>query len=189
MANIMRIRVAVTGSAVVGPSVSTFFWDAAFTGGPAAIRAFYDAVKSVLPTSTTWTVASSGDILDSASGALIGTWAEAAGAAVTGTDGTGWIDGVGIRVKWLTSGVRNNRRVVGATFLVPSGKGGFSGNGQPDGTTQATVQSAAAALVTASAGHMRIWGRPHEGASDGVSSVVTAASASGEVSWLRSRRT
>lgn len=90
---------------------------------------------------------------------------------------------------WLTSGVRGGRRVVGSTFLVPCGKGALSSNGQPDGTTQSTIQTAAAALVTTSAGHMRVWGRPHKGASDGVSSVVTAALASGQLSWLRSRRT
>lgn len=189
MANIMRIRVQLTGSAVVGPSVSTFFWDASVTGGPAALRTFYNANVSRLPTTVTYTVDSAGDILDSANGDLVGTWSEAAGAAVTGTDGSGPIDGVGARIRWLTAGTFHGRRVVGSTFMVPLGRGAMSSNGQPDGTTQSGFQTAAAALVTTAAGAMKIWSRPSPGGSDGIISAVTAAQASPEVSWLRSRRT
>lgn len=189
MVALQRMRVQITGSAVVGPSVSTFYFTVGATGTCAAVRAMYLALQPQLPTTTTFTVQSSGDTIEPSNGTLVGTWSETPVAAVTGTDGTGPIDGVGARVKWVTNGIHFGRRVRGATFFVPLGRGAMSANGQPDGTTQAAFQTAASNFVTAVNPNFVIWGRPHKGGSDGLAFIVTSALASPEVSWLRSRRT
>jgi len=189
MATIERLRVLWTGAPITGPAVSTFFFTSGSSGMTTALRSFFVSIASVLPTSVQVQVTAAGDTLNDTNGALAGVWTDTTVSSVSGTDGTGPIDGVGARVKWLTSGVFGGRRVIGSTFLVPLGRGAMTSNGQPDGTTQSTIQAAANALVTATAGHFVIWSRPHSGGSDGISSPVLAAQASGEVSWLRSRRT
>lgn len=183
----MRIRAQWTGTGLIGPSVSTFYWDSSVTGGPAAIRAFFNSCATQIPNTVTITVDSTGDILTDTTGALVGTWTESAGAAVTGSDNNSFVLGLGIRVVWNTAGIHNGRRVRGSTFLVPVGRDIWDAQGTPDSGHLATVSSAAAALVSAGSGDFKIWSRP-TGGSGGQSHGVTGSSVPDAVSWLRSRR-
>lgn len=188
MSSISRIRVVLSGSAVVGPSVATFYATPIDATTLAAIRAFYAAIASAMPTGLNVQVPNTGDQIESTDGTLIGSWtAGAVPAVVTGT-GTGqWADGVGARVQWGTGGIHHGRRVKGSTFLVPLVSAAFEGGGGLVAATRNQLQAAAAALVTAT-GNMVIWSKP--GAlNDGQESVVTSAFVPDAVSWLRSRRT
>lgn len=183
----MRVRWA--GGPITGPAISTLYFSAGSSGMTTALRSFFVSIASLLPTQVSVQIDAAGDQLNDTNGHLAGVWTDTTVSSVAGTDGSGWIDGVGGRVRWVTGGVFGGRRVVGSTFIVPMGRGSYTVNGQPDGSTATTLQAAANAFVTASAGHFLIWSRPHDGGSDGISSLVVAANASTDVSWLRSRRT
>lgn len=198
MTNLMRIRAQWAGTGVTGPSVSTFYWDAAVTGGPAAVRAFFDAVKGQLPNTLTITVDSTGDIILDTDGSLIGSWTESAGSPVAGTDNNAFVNGTGLRISWQTAGIYRGRRVKGSTFLVPVGRDLYNAQGIIDAGHLATVQTAADALVAAGGGDFKVYSRevqadpthvPPIVHTDGTASGVTGAVAHNAVSWLRSRRT
>lgn len=174
---------------MVGPAVSTFYWDAGVTGGPALIRQFFEDGAGHLPTVVSIQVDGSGDILTDTTGNLSGTWSEATPAIVNGANGNDPIDGVGFRVRWNTSGIHNGRRVKGTTFIVPLPRTSFDSAGIPGTLAQAAWQTAADDLVTAADGAMLIWSRPSPGGSDGETSPVTSATVPRATSWLRTRRT
>lgn len=188
MATLSRIRVNLSGVAVVGPSVSTFYSEGSVSTAVSALRSFYDAIKSALPVGLTIQVSNSGDDIDDAAGNLIGTWSSTpAPALVTGTGSGQWADGVGARVVWNTNGIHGGRRVRGATFLVPLVSAAFEGGGGLVGATQTVLQNAATNLLTA-APTLVIWSRPG-GGTVGESSPIVSATVPDKVSWLRSRRT
>lgn len=188
MANIARYRVNWTGAAVVGPSVSTFYTDEAATGFLAALHNFYNSIKASFPDQLTWTFESSGDLLDVATGAITGSWNDSSQTPITGNIATGWAEGVGMRVKWRSSGIVNGRRSVGSTFLVPLGKANFDNSGALADAVVDLVQTAADTLVTNVGADMRVWHRPVNGAGGSAAPVISAV-VPDAVSWLRSRRT
>lgn len=188
MATLSRIRVALTGSAVVGPSVSTFYAEGSVSTAVSALRSFYDSIKTALPTGLNVQVANSGDDIDDAAGTLIGTWSSSpAPALVTGTGSGQWAEGVGARVVWNTSGIYRGRRVRGSTFIVPLVSAAFEGGGGLVAATQAQIQSAATALIAA-APTLVIYSRT-TGGTPGESNAIQSATVPDQVSWLRSRRT
>jgi hypothetical protein len=187
MPNLARVRVVVGGGAVVGPSVSTFFFNAAGTGWTSDLTNFYDAVKNRHPSSVTFQIPRSGDILDETTGDLVGSWTEAVAGNVTGTGASLFAKGVGYRVKWTTSGVHNGRRVVGSTYMVPMDLGMLDAAGDLGSVQMTAINVAATALVASPSHELRVWSRPVNGAG-GESHVVTSGSVPDAISWLRSRR-
>lgn len=188
MTNMMRIRAQLSGPPVTGPAVSTFYCDANASGGPAAVWAFYDAIKDIFPSSLSVQVDATGDILDSADGSLEGTWTESSGAVISGTASNFWVAGVGLRVKWATGGIAFGRRVRGSTFLVPLAYTLFEGgNGTISNAVIADVTDDASDLVNADVG-FGIWSRNHPDSSDGEFNLVNGVTVPDKVSWLRSRR-
>ena len=188
MATLHRLRVPWTGSAVVGPGLSTFYFSGTMTGKPAAVVAFFTAVAGAIAPGVTWTIPSSGDDLDDSTGQLLGAWSASGGGTVV-SSGTGvFAAGVGARVVWETGNVHLGRRVKGSTFLVPLSAAQYQADGTIVNATSANLQAAGAALVTATTPDFRIWSRPNALGQFAVSSV-TAATSPDQVSTLRSRRT
>lgn len=189
MTVLKRHRVAWSGSSVIGPGLSTFYVKPDSTVGEADdIEAFFNAIKALFSTGVTWTIESSGDLIEDTTGALAGSWSDpGTGGTVTGTSAQNYVLGAGARVVWGTSGIFKNRRVKGATFLCPLIIDAFSGNQALADTPRATMQTAAAALLTA-VPELCVWSRPQPGF-PGESHLVTSTSVPDKVSWLRSRRT
>jgi len=188
MPNLARVLVTWTGTPVTGGGISTFFFDEAHSGFQADVADFLTAVTGLCPAGITITVPPSGDLLDVATGELSGTWAEGTVEIITTSSGVSYAAGVGMRTVWRTAGVRNGRRVRGSTFLVPLVTSAYQSNGTIVDATAAAVQTAAAALVTASGSSMKIYSRPAPGLA-GAAHTVISAEAPDSVSWLRSRRT
>lgn len=188
MPNLARVRVTWTGTPLVGPGVSTFYFDEAHSGFNADVRAFFDSFKLQIPVGITWGFPASGDIIDDVTGDLVGTWTDPTGGGLTSTGTGSFALGVGVRSVWRTSGLTNNRRVVGSTFIAPVLSAQFEGANAVVEAFRTGLQTAANTLVTASAGAMRIWTAPTP-TTIGKSSVVIAADVPDKVSWLRSRRT
>jgi len=187
-----RVRVTWTGAPVVGPSVSTFYFEELATDAPiTALKNFFTANILRHPTGIQWTIPSSGDILNETDGSLAGSWSfPGAGGVVASTGPSNFANGVGYRVQWRTNGIHNERRVIGSTFMVPMEATAFEGAGNIVAGTITAVQTAASAFVTACAGDLVIWSKPKdESTADGELNAVVSAIMPDKVSWLRSRRT
>jgi len=188
MANLARVRCTLNGTAIVGPAVTTFYVDEAATGFTADIVTFWDGIKGLIPNTVQIVVPSSGDLIDVANGEITGTWNEVGGDDVIGTDPTGWVEGVGARIKWETSGIRNGRRVRGSTFVVPLGVQHFDSAGKLDAAAVTLGTNEATAFIGLLTPALRIWSRPN-GGPNGQSNEVIGGTMPDAVSWLRSRRT
>lgn len=193
MTTMRRCRVSWDGLPGL-PGLSTFYFGVA-SPNVSALVTFFTAIKALFPSALSWTIPSSGDEIDDASGALTGGWVGSGGGTVTATGGAGaYAAGTGCQVQWQTGVVAHGRRIKGSTFLVPTVVGMYDTNGTLTSANQTTVQTAANALV-ASGVAWGIWQRPKK---DPVSHVVTrvglyaatnAATVPDRVTSLRTRRT
>lgn len=189
MALMSRLRVAWSGGSVTGPGLTTFYSSAGVSPAdlPGAVLTFFNSVKGIVPIGVTWTVPSSGDVLNDATGELEGVWAESGGGAVSSTGGTAFAAGVGLRIKWVTGGIVAGRRVKGSTFLVPVHSTGLQSDGtwRPD---EIDTMGAAAVALLAADPTLGIWSRPTPSRSGSFHPIVGVVTPDA-VSWLRSRRT
>lgn len=187
MATLERMRVVWTGSQVVGPAVSTFYFSDT-NADPTAVFDFFDDIKAHIPAGVQITVPSSGDKINDATGALIGAWTVPAGNSLIGTGTGDFILGTGYRIRWETNGIRNNRHVRGSTFIVPTVASIFDPSGRLEAAVQGLITTACSVFLATTGGTLRVWSRPASGAS-GTSHEITTSFVSEQPSWLRSRRT
>lgn len=187
MANLNRVRVALTGF-IGGPGVNTFYGLEA-----ASLRAhlgnYYTALAAYLPTSVTWTIETTGDIIDPLTGDLVGTWADSSALTSSGSSSDAYAAPVGWCVNWMTGDVLDGHRLRGRTFHVPMGGSCSQNNGTLAETPLAAMRAAATAFIAACAGEFVIWHRPKlSPAHAGGYSAVTSAVINDKASVLRSRR-
>lgn len=187
MANLVRFRASWSGAGLVGPGVSTFYFEESGSGFPADVKAFFEAVKAYIPNAVTITYPTDGDLIDVATGAISGTWTDAAATPTNGTAAGSYAQGVGARIAWRTSGIRAGRRVRGSTFLAPLTTANLSTNGLWLPGVATGILTAANALVTDTSQQLMIYSKPGP-AGAGQASPVTSASVTETISWLRSRR-
>lgn len=189
MATLMRLRCTWGGTGITGPGLSTFYQTTAGSVGWADdVLTFFNVASVFYPSGLTLTVPSSGDEIDSATGALTGTWSEpGTGGTDTATGSGPWAAGVGMQVRWRTSGIVGGRRVVGSTFIVPIMAAFYDSAGTISNTDLATVQGRADALIAAHP-NLVIWSRPTPTRA-GTFNEIESATVPDRVSWLRSRRT
>jgi hypothetical protein len=186
MADMKRIRCTWQGGGVIGPSVSTFYFDDAHTGFQADLITFWDSVKTRLPSIVSVTVQGSGDVIESSTGALTGIWSEGSDTNVPGTGTAQCPQGVGGRIVWSTLGTTNGRRVRGTTFMIPLDASMYDTLGTLSASRSDFV-SAGNALLAASTNQLLIWTRPRPGTAGGINSVVSCDMPD-KISTLRSRR-
>lgn len=189
MADIKRVRCVWEGAGVVGPAVSTFYFTSTASGFPADLQTFFQAVKSALPDDVQVTVPNTGDIVSDTNGVLTGVWTDSGGSTTNGTDTGTFAKGSGVRIQWVTAGIRGDRRVIGSTFLVPCAGSVFNTGGIVASGALGVLQTAASALVSAVSPDMVVFGKPHsKAAADGESNPVLAAIVRSSPTQLRSRR-
>lgn len=188
MTQLCRLRVAWGGSQITGGGLSTFYFATSGSGTAASVKAFFTAIAGRVPAGVTWTVPTSGDLIEDTTGALAGAWSEpSGGGVVTSTGAVNYAAGVGCRVSWQTTGIHNGRRVKGSTFIVPLVSAVYATDGTIDSVVLSEIQTAATNLVTAQPA-MKVLSKAKVG-SPGASSTILSATAVDKVSWLRSRRT
>lgn len=188
MANLARVRCTWSGITLVGAGVSTFYVDEADTGFTAAILALFSSCGFTLPPGTAVTVPASGDLIDVATGELSGTWTDGPGGSVSGSGSGTFSLGVGLRLVWNTSGIRNGRRVKGSTFIVPTVGGIFAADGTISNTTLSALQTGVNTFMTSMGTNLKIYSRPVPGVG-GQANTVIGGVVPDAVSWLRTRRT
>lgn len=183
-----------------GPGISTFFVGSAggFDVAQAQLatddlRSFFAAIASVFPSTVTISMDSEVDIINEVTGQLGAVHGVTPGASVAGTSGGSvHASGVGCRVRWNTAGIRNGRRVVGTTFIVPISAGGYDTSGTIFPTFVTTISDAAANVMLAldlDLIPLQVWSRPTVApVASGQLSEVTSRSVPDKVAWLRTRK-
>lgn len=153
----------------------------------ASIATMFTSVAARLDSLTTWTVATSGDQLDDATGTLVGAWADG-----TARTGTGSASGQPVQnqsqilLRWQTNAIVNGRRLRGRTY-VPGASSLTADAGQVASAAQAAFTTAANQFVTDCAGQFLIWHRP-VGGLGGSSSAALSGSCWEEFAVQRRRR-
>jgi len=186
MATLKRYRVNWTGFSGA-PGLSTFY------GSSSAdllddLRTFFNAIKAFIPLTATMQFPNAGDLIDDTTGTITGLWGEAVALNVVGTYASAYSAPSGMNVSWITSGIVAGRRVRGRTFIVPYG--GYEADGSLLNSSVTTTATAAAALVTATAGSLMIWSRPQTvpAVRAGSSYPIVASTVADTPTVLRSRR-
>lgn len=175
MAAIERIRVNWTGF-IGGPGVSTFYATDAGTLVP-QIRTFFNALITQLTAAVKIDVDNVGDVIEAFTGELEGGWTTGVQAQVVGTAAGNYNAVSGALVQWKSDTVLSGRRLRGHSFIVPLASAGYDASGQILNTSRTLMKTAAAALVTASAGNMLVYQRPRKAKpADGSVKAITERS-------------
>jgi len=184
-------RVSVAWQNWPGAPGSTVFYGSSATWAQAdvdALRTFFAAFSSLLPSGLTITVPPSGDTVDDQTGAIVGAWSVATPPiVVTGSGAGNYAGNAGAVVHWLTDDVVNGRRVRGRSFLVPLVSTAYDTAGSLATTAITTLTNAAAALVSATNPRLLVWHRPLPPAA-GSSYPINASRVPDLAVSLRSRR-
>jgi hypothetical protein len=161
------------------------------------LAAFFNAVKSFVPTVVTFNIPASGDKIQDEDGKLAGAWSGGTAATIGGLAASSYAAGTGMYVRWLTGAVVDGHKLQGRTFICPIVTSSFFTDGELQGGTVSAVQTAATTLAAAS--KLIIWHRPRKAyvspdgtshpARVGTNRLVIAATVPDKVTSLKSRRT
>lgn len=164
-----------------------------------ALRAWWADIAPHLPISMAMQVESTGDIIDSVSGNLTGTWTGPVQAPVQGGGTSAYSAASGVVVTWFTGTILDNHRLRGRTFVVPVAGASYDVVGTLGELPLSDFRTSSVAFVTASAANFVIWHRPFLGAPAtatrparparaGGHAIVTSSRVLDKVAVLRSRR-
>jgi hypothetical protein len=180
-------RLVVTWSGFAGAPGYSVFYATPLNDVQVDISTFFDAITGLLPNDVTITIPNSGDTLNDATGALVGSWTATSGVQHVGENPGLFAGPAGACVSWQTGGIVRGRRVKGRTFIVPLAGGCYDTDGTLEAANRSTLETAADALVASAGGNLLVWSRPVAG-NGGSSHPVTGASVADRVAVLRSRR-
>jgi hypothetical protein len=158
MANIQRIRIALTGGPGL-PGVATFYALDASAALP-ELKGLWAEWLVKMPIDITVEYPTLGDIIDPVTGELSGTWSAGSRASDQGTADYPYAAPVGAVCNWLTDTVVDGSRLRGKTFIVPLVTPAFDAQGRVGTLTQAALQNSADDKVATMTGNFVIWHRP-----------------------------
>lgn len=184
-----RFRVTWSGAPVVGGGLSTFYTSpSSEVGGADDLELFFSSIADQIVSGVQITIPSNGDLVESTTGELAGSWSDpGTGGVVTSSGSAGFVNGTGARIVWNTNGLFHGRRVRGSTFIVPLPTNAYEGAGNLTAAVITDFQNAANTLVAALP-ELGVWSNPRGGV-DGEFNPIVSATVPDAVSWLRSRRT
>lgn len=164
MPDMIRIQTVLTGLTGL-PGYNTTYWDSgvSISGVRARLADFWDAAASAVGCGWTYTVATSGDIIDDATGNLTGAWSQST-AHTNGSSGADHAAGVGCQVTLNTVSIAHSHRLRGAIKIVPIASSLYASDGTLDSGVITALNSAYALLVP-SVGDLLVWSRPFAGRS------------------------
>ena len=185
MASLRKVIVTWNGSTGL-PGVSVFY-SAAADDATANLGTFFTAIKTLFPSSLSWSIPAAGDEISDASGQLVGGWSGGTSASITGSGGASYAAGTGSYVQWGTATILSGRRLKGRTFLCPLTTSTYDSDGTITAAANTTINGALTTLVATN--KLRIFHRPPVGTSaGGMSDVVTSGVLSDKVTSLKTRR-
>jgi hypothetical protein len=194
--SIMRVRFTISGLEGL-PGVHTTYWkgasstplDADCADVCGRVRAFWDTIKGSLAAGVIIVAPQSADLLNEATGELVGAVQPGAIAQVAGT-GTSSLPSATMQLLRLnTTTVVNKRRLQGRSFIGPLGTAvNVGGNVQASANTL-LLTGAANFNTGATASALQVWHRPTELVpAGGQVAAVTSYGVAVEFAILRSRR-
>lgn len=126
-----------------------------------AIRTFFNAFVTSLPSGLTIQVPSSGDAMNATDGKIAGSWSVGATPApVVGTGTNSYAGNAGAVLHWLTNDVINGRRLRGRTFFVPLVSNAFETNGSLGTLFINTAVAAGTTYLSSQGASAGVWSRP-----------------------------
>lgn len=147
---------------------------------------FWAACEPYLDSLTEWTIRTSGDVLDSATGVLIGDWSEATARTGTGNlSGTPVPNSANILIRWATGSVVSGRRLRGRSFI--PGSSSTANDGGHLGSAAIAAITTAANTFASAGNNFGVWHRPIQSAG-GTFVTVNGASVWEEYAVQRRRR-
>lgn len=176
-----QVRVAWTGAPGM-PGVSTFYNEGSVAPFLAKLRTFFDAMKSFVPNTVTFSVPGTGNVVDSVTGQVTATWAATAPAPVLGTGSGTYSAPVGIVFNWKTGLFVAGRQLRGKTFLVPIVSGATDSSGRLAAANQPIAVTAGNNLCGGTDG-MVVYSPTHR-----VNGVALSCTVPTALAVLRSRR-
>lgn len=186
MTALQRVKITWTGMAG-GPGVTQLYATSA-AGARTALSAWISAWKYLVPDVVTLTIQGQGDVVDSATGQITGSWTDGADIALVGTGSSGqYFAAGGACVSWTTAGVVAGRRVKGRTFLVPLTSLAYAGSALVP-TAVSAIQNATNTML----GSGNVWWILHrpttKGGTDGAAFQITGGTVKNHQAILSSRR-
>lgn len=165
--------------------------DAASVGS--ALHTFYTALAGILSNNYTFNVDPVFETVNAQTGAIVSLGGVTAGTGTVTAIGSGThVAGMGARIYWKTSTIRNRRFVRGATFITPLISAAYDTTGAIAGGDTGTIETAAAAMINGLvAGGIIpvVWARPKTAFSgDGAVAPIIAWTVGTTPASLRSRR-
>ena len=173
MASLNRVRVVLTGFPGA-PGVATFYAIGVSTFIP-ALHLLWENMATIMPVDVRINIPPTGDIIESSTGVLTGTWSQASTAEIVGSSAQKYAAPVGILLRWTTDTILDGRHVRGRTFVVPVTNDQFDTNGQVAAGAMANFPAPLNALVSSQSANFVIWHRPRKArAANGTIPAVTA---------------
>ena len=160
----------------------------------AAVAAFWNAIDEVIPNEYSLQVSPLVEIFNEATGALSGEVqlnTASTPAPTIGLSAGAYMHGVGTRIDWRTSSIRNGRRVSGRTFIVPTHAPSFTDAGILAPISVSLLGNAAETLLdslTTAQAPLVVWSRPSLKNPVGAIAPVLGATVPTKAAVLRGRR-
>lgn len=153
-----------------------------------AVHSFFEAFRIRLPTSVSIQIQPTAEVIDEASGQILGSYDITELDPVTGGTSSMYSAATGAVVNWNTQAYRNGRRIRGRTFLVPLTSNSFDSQGDLATETLTSLRNGAEFLASgASVLPFVVWARPING-SGGTAEPVRSFNIPDLGAVLRSRR-
>lgn len=181
MVDLNVIRVTWTGINGM-PGVSTFYREGDVTSFTPKLTTFFGSIANYVPSGITWSVPSSGVVIDSATGLAKASWIGPVQTPVTSSATGGYAGPGGAVIQYETGLFLEGRRLRGKTFVVPINGTNFGTNGQLTSGCITALTNAATTMSTGAAG-LSVYSRMHK-----VVGAVTSAKCLTKVGVLRTRR-
>jgi hypothetical protein len=150
------------------------------------LRQLFSGLGIYLPNTASITMDTTGDILDSETGAPTGSWSNTAVSTVNGAATGAYASGVGALVYWNTGTVIGRRRLRGKTFMVPL-VGHVEANGSLSSGFLTTFGNVCDTYVNGTLGSSVVWHRPVDNAG-GSAIGITGWTVNDRPAFLSSRR-
>lgn len=192
--SLYRVKARWSGfNGAPGYSIFHFFHPDEGAGGTAedavaSVRTLVNSWASWIPPVVTINVEGQVEVIATETGQLQDVEDVTTPAPVVGGGTGNYSAASGACLNWLTSGVRNGRRVRGRTFVVPLTVGAYDMTGTLATATLTGLQAGATAFADSLNGPV-VYARPSApGAADGVAFDIGASRVNDKVAVLRSRR-
>lgn len=164
MADMYRVRILLGGPYVVGGGVQELYGDVG-GGSPTqfqtAVKTFYDGMKNVVLSGTTFTVEAPIEQVDAENGDIVSAHPGTGATYTSANAGTAQPPHVQGLIQWRTGTFSDGREIRGRQFIPALGTGHVT-SGAPSAACITAVETLTAALIAAANSDLVVWRRPRK---------------------------